>query len=134
MLSDTAFQDDESESFEPIRRVFDRQRVNLEPHQLILLYKNGTRQCNVTNAGESFRTVIDYLKLFDNNDELQQYLEQTQDKSTFIVSFGPPSKELISLVQNVKNLEAIYFYICEDEPCIEQRDFNVLKVCTKQAL
>jgi hypothetical protein len=98
------------------RQYFDREHVNLESHQLILLDKN------VNNAGEDeilflleeLRKVVKYTKFINNVEEALQFIEQTKDTKTFLVYSGCLDQIIVSQIHVLKNIRSIYIY-CHEE-------------------
>lgn len=97
--------------------VFDRDRINLDSHQLVWL------DANVYNAGDenstttiaSLRQIIDYTKLFDTVESCQQYLENKQNTSqTFLVTSGQLGEILIPKIHHLDNIIIVYVY-CQNK-------------------
>ena len=87
---------------------FDREKVNLELYQLVWVdEKNSTSPDKITLR--RLRKIIDYLKVFSNVTDCQDYLNETVDTTTFLViSFEELNKELLPQIQDRKNIWSIY--------------------------
>lgn len=98
-------------------RIFAREKYNLEPHQLVWLgvpVNNRKVHINV------LRKIVDYTKLFDNVEECLSYLQQTPRTATFLVCGDHLSERLISKLDDLKNIRALYFY-CFTPSCTTPR-------------
>ncbi|CAF1377734.1 unnamed protein product [Didymodactylos carnosus] len=92
--------------------VFNRERVNLESHQLVWLDPNvnNSNESESSITIEDLRKIIDYTKLFDNVEECQQYIVQTKDTTTFLVISEQLGQILIPQIHHLKNIWIIYVY------------------------
>ncbi|CAF1488828.1 unnamed protein product, partial [Didymodactylos carnosus] len=92
--------------------VVDRNKVNLESHQLVWLDANVNNSehedTTVTLAG--LRKIIDYTKLFDNISECKEYLKSTENGSTFLVTSGSFGQTFVPEIHEVEIIYKIYVY------------------------
>lgn len=91
------------------RVLFDRKRINLESHQLIYLTEAGIELQNSLNI-DMLRTVVDYTKIFTDNDTFERYLQETCDITTFLICTNEQGKKLVPKIHEQKNLCSIYIY------------------------
>ncbi|CAF0839553.1 unnamed protein product [Didymodactylos carnosus] len=102
---------------------FDRNRINLEAHQLIWCDANINDPVNQSESLITIgklRKIVDYTKLFDNVNECLQYMEQTKDTNTFRVCSEQFVEKLASGTHELKNIKTIYIYYSKNEPHLEQ--------------
>lgn len=110
---------------------FDRNRINLEDHQLIWCDANIN---DLVNQSESLitisklRKIVDYTKLFDNVNECLQYVEQTKNTNTFLVCSEQFVEKLASGTHGLKNIKTIYVYYSKNEPHLEQWSSDYARV------
>jgi hypothetical protein len=96
-------------------RVFNRERVNLESHQLVWcnINVNITTNAEPIATLEDLRKIVDYTKLFNSVEECQQHLTQTTDSVTFLVCSDELGKKMIPEIYQLNNISSIYIY-CRD--------------------
>ncbi len=127
----TQQQENDNEDSEKQRtgRVFNRERVNLEPHQLVWCDANIDIMISTesTVSLEDLRKIVDYTKLFDHVKECQQYLTQTTDSVTFLVCSGELGEKIIPEIHQLRNVELIYIY-SRDRDHHQQWASNLTKV------
>ncbi|CAF0878337.1 unnamed protein product [Didymodactylos carnosus] len=98
--------------------VSDRERVNLESHQLIWLDKSiNSNQSDSTVTVERLRNVVDYTKLYYNPEECLQHIEQTKDTATFLIGSDELVRIFIPKIHDLENIQAIYIYCSQNEYC-----------------
>jgi hypothetical protein len=85
------------------RFIFDREKINLESHQLVWL-----GQPIVSN--NTLRNIIYYTKVFVDVKDCRQHIEQTKEFRTFLVCFLEHIDYIISYVHNLENVSKIYIY------------------------
>jgi hypothetical protein len=103
----------ESETQERRRQFFDRERVNLDSHQLLWCDSNIsglTENTGSTVTINELRKIVDYTKLFDNVDECHQFIKQTGDTITFLICSAQFAECLIPYIHDLKNVKSIYVY------------------------
>ncbi|CAF1421683.1 unnamed protein product, partial [Didymodactylos carnosus] len=98
-------------------RVFDREKVNLESHQLVWFGLNVDRneKSDTIVTLEGLRKIVDYTKIFDDVEQCQQYIEQTKDTITFLVTSDHRGEQLVSRVHNLNRVSSIYIYCLNKE-------------------
>ncbi|CAF1108164.1 unnamed protein product [Didymodactylos carnosus] len=94
---------------QPPRRTFDRERVNLESHQLVWCDKNVNDSVTLV---EALRKIVDYTKLFDNVEACKQYLNTTSTDTVKEIH-TEQEKLLVALQTDV-------------ESCLKEEKKNVL--------
>ncbi|CAF5160229.1 unnamed protein product, partial [Rotaria magnacalcarata] len=69
-------------------QIFDREKINLESHQLVWLDPTVDRnqESDTLASLENLRKIVDYTKLFNNVEQCQQFIEQTKTTTTFIIT------------------------------------------------
>ncbi|CAF4271617.1 unnamed protein product [Rotaria magnacalcarata] len=94
------------------RQIFDREKINLESHQLVWLDPTVDRnqESDTLASLENLRKIVDYTKLFNNVEQCQQFIEQTKTTTTFIITSDDLDEQLVSNVYNLKNVYSIYIY------------------------
>ncbi|CAF3375458.1 unnamed protein product [Rotaria socialis] len=94
------------------RHIFDREKINLESHQLVWLDPTVDRnqESDALASLENLRKIVDYTKLFNNVEQCQQFIEQTKVTTTFITTSDDLGEQLVSNVYNLKNVYSIYIY------------------------
>ena len=98
-----------------LERILDRERINLEPHQLVWCDCNVNTTLNqksVVDLGD-LRKIVDYTKLFDDVEECQRYLTKTMDSVTFLVCSAELETKQIEEIHLLTNVQSIYVS-CED--------------------
>lgn len=94
------------------RQVENRRQVNLESHQLVWFDPDFNRK-NAASI-ENLRKIVDYTKLFENNKDCLEYIEQTQNTDTFLVCTKEFAQEFILQIHHFKHISKIYV-LCESE-------------------
>jgi hypothetical protein len=96
------------------RVFFDRTTTNIEPHQLVWLRMDSY---NTNEPISKFRAIIDYVKLFDDVTECQNFIEKTNDTQTFLIlSFDQLMQDYIPLFHEYNQIKSIYiFYQMEQD-------------------
>ncbi|CAF0889740.1 unnamed protein product [Didymodactylos carnosus] len=92
---------DSGQNISSKRLIFNRERVNLESHKLVWLDEDNQFTL------EFLRTIVDYTKVFDNIEECQQYIEQTNGTTTTFLS---QLRILEEFQANYKPEDAIRWY------------------------
>ncbi|CAF1059361.1 unnamed protein product [Didymodactylos carnosus] len=92
--------------------VFNRERVNLESHQLIWLDHNvsSNNDINTSTTFEGLGKIVAYTKLFHDIEGCLQYIERTKDTATFLVCSGKLGQALIPQIHNLKTIWLTYIY------------------------
>lgn len=98
-----------------IERILDRERINLEPHQLVWCGCNVNIMLNKKSVIdlERSRKIVDYTKLFDDVEECQRYLTNTMDSVTFLVCSTELERKKIEEIHLLTHVRSIYIS-CED--------------------
>jgi hypothetical protein len=99
-----------------ISTMFNREKVNLESHQLVWAdanINNGSTDSVVTL--QELRKIIDYTRLFDNVEVCKTYIEQSYDTTTFLVCSGQLGEQLVPLIHGLKHILSIYIYCLNKE-------------------
>ena len=94
---------DSSTTYEAISN---NRQVNLESHQLVLIDPNCSRQDTIRT--DLLRKIVDYTKIFDNNEDAQKYLEQTHGTITFLMVRKELAQELVPQIHHLKDIRKIY--------------------------
>ena len=90
-------------SFGDPYRVFDRNSLNLDSHQLIWF---GMRD---TTSIQNLRKIIDYTKVFNSIQECKKYIEVTNNSTTtFFVCSKLIAEEIISQIHHFESVKTIY--------------------------
>jgi len=112
-----------------IERMFNRERMNLEPHQLVWCDSNINIMVNTESVVnlEGLRKIVDYTKLFDNLEECQRYLTEATDSATFLVCSGELGEKIIPEIHQLGNIRSIYIY-CRDKDHHQQWSSQSTKV------
>ncbi|CAF1587424.1 unnamed protein product, partial [Didymodactylos carnosus] len=80
---------------------------------------------------EGLRKIVDYTELFDNVEVCQQYIEQTSDTTTFLVTSGQLGERLIPIAHQLQSGSTIYIH-CQNKEFHEQWPTNYSKQCRKK--
>ncbi|UJR17816.1 hypothetical protein I4U23_004715 [Adineta vaga] len=98
------------------RYFFDREHNNIESHQLIFLNTNlnNTSQHTVLFLLEEFRKIVNYTKFINNIEETVQFIEQTNDTTTFLICSNCSDQIIIPQIHILKHIRTIYIY-CQEE-------------------
>jgi hypothetical protein len=91
-------------------RLFDRERYNLESHQLICCDTNTQNSITRDITLSELRQIIDYTKCFDNDKSCKRYLEETQHIVSFLICSDNISTQLIPEIHHLQNIRSIYVY------------------------
>ncbi|CAF0946668.1 unnamed protein product [Didymodactylos carnosus] len=109
-------------------RSFNRERVNLESHQLVWLNDNVNKSNdNDTTLKEDLRKIVDYTKLFDNVEQCLQYIEETKDSITFLVCSEQFGEILVPQIYHLQNIWSIYIY-CHNKEYHQNWTTNYSKI------
>ncbi|CAF4059940.1 unnamed protein product [Rotaria sordida] len=100
-----------TEDISRYNHLFNRERVNLESHQLIWLDANWKKDKTTL---ENLRKIVDYTKIFDNMDECLVYINQTDTTVTFLICSGQMGETFTSKVHHFDSIYAIYIY-CQNK-------------------
>jgi hypothetical protein len=114
-------------NFSRHHHLFNRERINLESHQLIWL---DTRVKSDEITLQSLRKIVDYTKVFDNIDECLFYIKQTNSTVTFLVCSGQLGEIFTLKVHDLNNIYAIYIY-CQNKEYHQKWASKYSKVSTK---
>ncbi|CAF3722376.1 unnamed protein product [Rotaria sp. Silwood1] len=60
---------------------------------------------------DKLRSVVNYLKIFDNTDVCRDYISTIKQEQIFLIISGQTGKHIIPLVHNLSQLNSIYKYI-----------------------
>ncbi|UJR11417.1 hypothetical protein I4U23_015597 [Adineta vaga] len=95
----------------PIRsRLFDRERLNLESHQLVWCDNHVHDGLNGDLTISKLREIVDYTKFFDNQDSCKHYLQESQYVVCFLVCSDNIGKQLIPEIHHLQNIRSIFVY------------------------
>ncbi len=83
--------------------ILDRQKINLESHQLVWLGE-------LVVPIENLRNIIDYIKVFIDIEDCRRHIEQTKESKTFLVCSLQYGHNILSQVHDLDNVVAIYFF------------------------
>lgn len=91
-------------------RLFDRERLNLESHQLV--------GCDIHILGDltedttlaALRQIVDYTKLFGSGESCKHYLQETQHIVSFLICSDKIGEHLIPEIHHFHNIRSIYVY------------------------
>ncbi|CAF0914997.1 unnamed protein product [Adineta ricciae] len=97
-------------------RFFDRERINLESHQLMFL---NTEPDQLLFTLNQLRQIVDHTRITDTIDETLQAIQQTTDTTTFLICFVHLGEILIPQIHTFENVRSIYIY-CHSQPYDEQ--------------
>ena len=113
------------------RRFFDRNCINLESHQLILLDKNisDIKQDETVLTLEELRKIVDYTKFINHIEEAVQYIEQTKQTATFLICSSSLGQIIVPQIHALENIQSIYMY-CRDKQYRKQWSEDYTKVST----
>ncbi|CAF1140135.1 unnamed protein product [Adineta steineri] len=95
---------------------FDREHNNIESHQLIFLdiNLNNTTQYTIPFLLEEFRKIVNYTKFINDNEEAVQFIEQTNDTTTFLICSNCSNQSIIPQIHILRHIRSIYIY-CQEE-------------------
>ncbi len=100
---------------------------NLETFSLIWLDSTVDDAVN-QNAQRKLRTIINYLKKFQNVNECQQYIEQrSKDDRLVIIVSGRFGREVVPNIHQLRQISSIYVF-CMDKKANEKWANNFSKV------
>ena len=106
-----------------VMKTFDRQLINLESHQLVwLTSKHIQNQITV----ETLRNLIDYTKLFDNNQLCAEYLKKSKEIFTSIIISDHSHENFFSSINDLDQVLGVYIHNINNE----KYSFNCGKVST----
>ena len=132
--TDSMAQDNTSTTSSSVRsRLFDRERLNLESHQLVYCATYAQDSITEDITLSELRQIIDYTKCFNNDKSCKRYLQETQHIVSFLICSDNISKELIPEIHYLHNIRLIYIYSRNDEHD-QQWLSKYLKVRLKQQL
>jgi hypothetical protein len=96
----------------PRQHMFVRHEVNLESHQLIWCDENvhNTSDINNKRTLEELLRIVKCTKLFDDIDECQQFIQQTQNTTTYLVCSISLAQTLVSQIHQFEKLRSINLY------------------------
>jgi hypothetical protein len=106
---------------------FNRERVNLETHQLIWCDEIDDNSEYSVSADE-LRKIVDYTRLYNDVQECQQHLKRTSDTTTFLVCSCMIGKRLIPIIHKLKNIRLIYVF-CHNKQIHQEWNNSYNKVC-----
>ncbi|CAF1612238.1 unnamed protein product [Didymodactylos carnosus] len=82
------------------KKSFNRERMNLESHQLIWLDENvNSSEYENQRITTTLRKIVDYTKVFHSTDECQQHIQQTKYSRTFVVSSGQMTEMILPQIR-----------------------------------
>ena len=96
----------------PRRCMFARHEENPESCQLIWCDKTVHNESDMNNrqTHEELLKVTNNTKLFDNTDECQQFIRQTQGAVTYVVCSTSLAERLVPQIYEFQNIRSIYTY------------------------
>lgn len=86
-------------------RLFDREQLNLDAHQLVLC---GTYLPDLNLL--KLRQTIDYTKVFGSGEACKRYLQETPQIISFVVCADSLGEQFISEINDLHNVRSIYLY------------------------
>ena len=96
-------------------RRFNRERLNLESHQLVCYDTYNQHATARSFTLTELRQIVDYTKFFDNSKSCKHYLEETQHIVSFLICSGNASEQLIPEIHELSNVHFIYIYSQHNE-------------------
>ena len=78
---------------------FDRQRINLESHQIVwcdVARDKSLAEEETPEIDNRLRKIVDYTRFFNDVTECEEYLEDTSETDTFLICFGEVGKILMT--------------------------------------
>lgn len=107
---------------------FDQQYENLEKFSLVWLDAGKDRDTVDRHAQSELRTIINYLKIFENVDDCQNFLEQAEHHYIVLIVSGQLGRKIVPIIHDLHQVTAIYVY-CIDKPRNEQwtREFQKVR-------
>jgi len=85
--------------------------INYEIFSLVWLDSQADELPEYNNVQEKLRTIINYLKIFENLDQCEQYIRSISkyDRLILIVNY-PFAQEITSRIHSLRQLSSIYIY------------------------
>lgn len=98
------------------RCMFVRHEENLESCQLIWCDENVHNESDENNkrTHKELLRISENIKLFDNIDECQQFIQQTQSTITYLVCTTSFVERLVLQIHELENIRSIYIYCPND--------------------
>jgi hypothetical protein len=106
----------------------DRRHENLETFSLVWLDAQANHDSVDRNEQNQLRAIINYLKIFENADDCQKFMEDVPKHHyiVFVVS-GRLGREVVPRIHHLRQVTAIYVY-CMDKGINEQWSQEFKKV------
>lgn len=112
-----------------VTAVFDRNCDNIESHQLIWLDSSH-------EAGfmlRQLRTVVDYVRTYDNAIDCRAYIERTSNTDTFLITSGLLGQQILPCIHDYGHIISVFIF-CQNKHSHEQWSSHFPKVCRPSRL
>jgi len=88
-----------------------QEKPNLETYSLIWLDSSAGTSQDAIQAQQYLRTVINYVKLFQQSDECEEYiLSVPKDDRIILIVSGRLGRELVPRIHQLRQISSIYVY------------------------
>lgn len=104
-----------------------RCNINLEDFTVIWVDCSIDKSDDCLDTLKHFRTVVNYIKTFDNIDDCMNYIIECATEKLFLITSGQFSLEIISKVHSLSQIEYIYVF-CFNEQKYQQLAIDYKKI------
>jgi nitrate reductase NapAB chaperone NapD len=91
------------------------ENTNLEPISLIWLDNMADATQENREIQDKFRSVINYLKVFDNCDACEDYIRDEEQNKIILIVNGRLGQQIIEQIHHLKQIQSVFVFCMNKE-------------------